>query len=63
MDLINTIGDIHAPDYHSGHSLRTLRQLLDELDPKQYWDGLKKILTPEGHYLWLCEYHANEYKI
>lgn len=24
--------------------------------------GLKKVLTPEGHYLWLCEDHAAEYK-
>jgi len=33
-----------------------------EKDPTQHWGGLKKILTPEGHYLWLCEYHAQEYR-
>ena len=38
------------------------RKLLDEVDPKQNWGGLKKILTPEGHYLWLCSEHAKEYK-
>ncbi len=42
-------------------NLRALRLLLDEVDPKQQWGGLRKVLTPEGHYLWLCEYHAKEY--
>jgi len=45
-----------------GAELRALRKLLDEVDPKQEWGGLKKVLTPEGHYLWLCEEHAMEYK-
>jgi hypothetical protein len=42
-------------------ALRALRQLLDEKDPERRWGGLRKVLTPEGHYLWLCEYHAKEY--
>ena len=45
-----------------GAALRALRKLLDEVDAKQNWGGLAKILTPEGHYLWLCEEHAEEYK-
>ncbi|MBW4499087.1 MAG: leucine-rich repeat domain-containing protein [Scytonema hyalinum WJT4-NPBG1] len=45
-----------------GASLRTLHQLLVEKDEKQYWGGLRKVLTPEGHYLWLCEHHAKEYE-
>jgi GTPase SAR1 family protein len=45
-----------------GAALRALRHLLDEHDPQQHWGGLKKVLTPEGHYLWLCEYHAREYQ-
>lgn len=44
-----------------GAALRTLRKLLDRKDPQQQWGGLKKVLTPEGHYLWLCPYHAAEY--
>jgi len=40
-----------------------LRQLLDAEDPSQHWGGLKKVLTPEGHYLWLCEHHAEAYKV
>jgi internalin A len=46
-----------------GAALRALRKLLDEKDPARQWGGLKKVLTPEGHYLWLCEQHAQEYKI
>ena len=42
-------------------ALRALRQLLDRKDPQQDWGGLRKVQTPEGHYLWLCEYHAREY--
>jgi len=45
-----------------GMELRALRKLLDEVDPVHEWGGLKKVLTPEGHYLWLCENHAEEYK-
>jgi len=41
--------------------LRAVRELLDEKDPKHVWGGLEKVLTPEGHYLWLCKHHAEEY--
>ena len=41
-----------------GGALRALRPLLDEVDPAQNWGGLKKILTPEEHYLRLCEYRT-----
>jgi len=44
-----------------GSALRELRKVLDELDPSQKWGGLQKVLTPEGHYLWLCAEHAEEY--
>lgn len=44
-----------------GAALRALRSLLDEVDEKQLWGGLRKVLTPEGHYLWLCEHHAAPY--
>jgi len=45
-----------------GPSLRMLRKLLDNLDPVQHWGGLRKVLTPEGHFLWLCEAHKREYE-
>ncbi len=47
----------------SGAALRALRELLDEKDPKHHWGGLKKVLPPEVHYLWLCDHHAKEYEI
>ncbi len=46
----------------SGAALRELRHLLDQKDPRQIWGGLKRVLTKEGHYLWLCRHHAAEYR-
>ena len=45
-----------------GASLRRLRNWLSELDPQREWGDLRKTLTPEGHWLWLCEKHAKEYR-
>ena len=61
MELLHSVGETSRPEGASGVALRVLRQLLDEKDPNQHWGGLKKVLTPEGHYLWLCKHHANEY--
>jgi hypothetical protein len=47
---------------HEGMELGTLQKLLDEVGAKQEWGGLKKVLTPEGHYLRLCKEHAEECK-
>ncbi|MCP4656103.1 MAG: GTPase [bacterium] len=49
------------PGRAEGAALRVLRDLLDEQDPRKGWGGLRKILSPEGHYLWLCEKHAALY--
>ncbi len=66
LELANTLGrdDIidREPEYAQGSALRAFRQLLDEKDPQRHWGGLEKVLTPEGHYLWLCGHHANEYR-
>jgi internalin A len=43
-----------------GMELRGFRKLLDEVDAKQEWGGLKLVLTPEGHYVWICKEHAEE---
>jgi internalin A len=52
-----------TPDtYVEGAELRAIRQLLEKLDEHQDWGKLKRVLTPEDHYLWLCEYHAQEYR-
>jgi internalin A len=45
-----------------GAQLRWLRTFLDEKDPSQNWGGLQRVLTPEGHYLWLCDEHRKEYR-
>ncbi len=63
--LVVELGDADAHERASGAELHALRQLLDEVEPgwtPYYCGGLKKIITPEGHYLWLCEHHAAEYK-
>jgi hypothetical protein len=60
--LLDDIGKVGRVEEAEGAALRALRKLLDDVDPKQNWGGLAKILTPEGHYLWLCEDHAEEYK-
>lgn len=49
-----------------GASLRSLRQLLITLEPDQHktpnvWGGLTKTITPEGHWLWLCDEHRQSY--
>jgi hypothetical protein len=49
-------------DRTDGAALRELRAFLDQQDPSGRWGGLRKVLTPEGHYLWLCERHAAEFK-
>jgi hypothetical protein len=61
LDLAKGIGETADIEHAEGTALRALRLLLDEVDRQQKWGGLKKVLTPEGHYLWLCEYHAAEY--
>jgi len=61
-DLLERTGVGGKPERIEGMELRALRKLLDEVDPQQEWGGLKKVLTPEGHYLWLCDDHAAEYK-
>ncbi len=58
----SALADTKEPERVQGAALRVLRYLLDKKDPQQHWGGLKKVLTPEGHYLWLCEYHAREYQ-
>ncbi len=50
------------PECLQGAALRSLRHLLIKQDPQQHWGGLRKVLTSDGYYLWLCEYHAQEYQ-
>ncbi len=43
-------------------AMRLMRAFLDECDPHHVWGGLVKKRTPEGHYLWLCRPHAQQYE-
>jgi len=49
------------PKSAEGAELWVLRKFLEEVDRRHDWGGLQKVFTPEGQYLWLCEYHAKEY--
>lgn len=57
-DFTSDIGDEKVAE---GSSLRALRTFLEHEDPRKRWGGLRRIITPEGHYLWLCEFHAEKY--
>jgi Leucine-rich repeat (LRR) protein len=62
-DEIELTTKMHQGDeYIDGAGLRAVRQLLEKLDEHQVWGDLKRVLTPEGHYLWLCDYHTQEYR-
>ena len=64
LHLAKTVGEYDEPQRIGGAALRALRAvraLLDAKDPDHVWGGLEKVLTPEGHYLWLCKHHAEEY--
>lgn len=45
-----------------GADLRAFQAVLDEKDPDGRYQGLERVLTPEGHYFWLCPHHARAYK-
>jgi internalin A len=66
LELLKNAGIDPHPHFDAKHlqgaALRVLRQLLEEKDPHQHWGGLTKVLTPEGHYLWLCDHHLQQYK-
>lgn len=57
------IADRSDPRSAYGSELRAVRTLLDKADPNQHWGGLRKVVTPEGHILWLCDYHAAQYAL
>ena len=62
-DVVKLASELTQDDgYVEGAGLWDVRQLLEKLDEHQTWGGLKSVPTPEDHYLWLCEYHAHEYR-
>ncbi|HMV48752.1 MAG TPA: COR domain-containing protein, partial [Blastocatellia bacterium] len=45
-----------------GDELRLLRSLLAQKDPNGRWGKLRRFMTKEGHWLWLCSEHWKEYQ-
>ena len=41
-----------------GSDLRALHALLEKKDPRHHYGGLQRIVTKEGHYMWVCDTHA-----
>jgi hypothetical protein len=60
--LVGIMREGYTPQQASGAMLRALKLLLEEKDRQQTWGGLKRVLTKEGHHLWLCPHHLAEYK-
>jgi hypothetical protein len=57
-----SIGESRAPTQVDHTALRGLKEFLDSLDfPTKPYGGLKRMLTPEEHVLWLCPKHFQEY--
>lgn len=50
------------PQRAEGAALRALRLLLEEKDKERVWGRLRRLMTKEGNWLWLCEHHAAEYR-
>jgi small GTP-binding protein len=48
--------------FYKGAELRLIREILGQKDTSHHWGGLERVVTPEGHILWLCPEHAKEYK-
>jgi len=45
-----------------GNTMRALRALLKLANPDGDWGELTRVLTPEGHWFWLCPEHRKEYE-
>jgi hypothetical protein len=58
-ELEGMYGEIHIAE---GAELRAIRNMLNIADKNHHWGGLERVVTPEGHILWLCKEHAREYK-
>jgi len=57
--MLGARADARDPFQADGAALRQLRSVLETKDKTQ-WGGLKRVMTKEGHWLWLCPEHANK---
>jgi internalin A len=44
-----------------GAALRAVRAIIFEHDPLRAFGGLRRVQTPSGELLWVCESHYNDY--
>jgi hypothetical protein len=59
--MAGALGQSDYPSRAEGAPLRALRLLLEEKDKQRTWGGLRRLMTKEGHWLWLCPHHAAKY--
>jgi len=61
LPALDGIGNDVSVEVAQGAAVRALRRLFEKLDSDRKWGGLQKTVTPEGHWLWLCEEHRAIY--
>jgi hypothetical protein len=58
----SVLDEPRAPRQVEPEALGGFKEFLDSLDfPVKPYGGLKRVLTPEEHVLWLCPKHAAEF--
>ncbi len=55
--------EAHHVSEVAGYELRGLRKVLESQDELRVWGKLRRRMTPEGHWLWLCEDHWKTYTV
>lgn len=53
-------GSLSASSFY-GASLRVLRSALHRVDPSGRFQGLRRFMTPEGDFIWVCGEHESQY--
>ena len=54
---------LHGEQQIVGPALRVLQHYLETVDSQKVWGKLQKTLTPDGHILWLCARHRQQYEV
>jgi hypothetical protein len=55
--------DTHRLRQIAGYELRGLRKVLEDKDKLGVWGKLRRRMTPEGNWLWLCDEHWKTYTV
>ncbi len=63
MDRSTTVPLMRKEQQAVGPALRALLSYLNVVDPHKIWGGLHRTLTPDGHILWLCDNHYQQYEV